>query len=627
MADSDLLFKQPSASTGELLFGGDAPATPEDVDLSLVAALPGPTLTVVARIAYSLAVSGSLPPPTLTVQAQYRSNTDRPLTAAVGGSWREGIAVETGVDAVFDQRATHRRTGAEAPWQPSAPLRASADARYREGNRNVRPSTVAPWGPSERRQAAPTTTSWRNGDRSKRLGVEAPWREADGAQRSAEFSWRNGDRSKRLNVDVSWQPSQSLQRLYSDAYRGRGTRLHRCWAVPWRNSIRPPAGTTTQEPPEPPHACYVPSPHLLFKGLYANPNPHLVFSCEHDEPPGPPATVIVPVRSIYVTINNVTLTRVVGNIPLDVLSLRLNIDVDSWTWSFSASLPGAALQYVLPSSGVPVELEASINGHAYRLLAEDVARDRAFGSARVAVSGRGKIARLGSPFAPIQTFSNSTDMTGEQLLVDALTLNGVSIGWTVDWGLEDWLVPAGVWTHQGTHMSAALAIAQAVGGYIQPHPTADTLRVRHRYPVAPWDWAGETPDIELPSAVVVKEGIRSIQKAVYDRVFVAGQRSGILGQVTRTGAAGDLIAPMVTDPLITAIEAARQRGRAILSDTGSQELVTLRLPILTETGVVEPGALVRYLDGTVPRLGLVRSTAIETDSRVVRQILGVETHV
>jgi hypothetical protein len=209
---------------------------------------------------------------------------------------------------------------------------------------------------------------------------------------------------------------------------------------------------------------------------------------------------------------------------------------------------------------------------------------------------------------------------------DVLTLNGVPLGWGVAWGLTDWEVPAGAWAHRGSYVSALARIAEAGGGYLQPHPTDLQVRVLPRYPAPPWQWAGLTPDVELPAAVTVRESIEWRSKPVYNRVFVSGTSHGVLGQVTRAGTAGDAVAPMVTDPLITHVDAARQRGRAVLADTGPQELVGLRLPVLPATGVIAPGTLVRYVDGDEQRLGLVRSNELDVRLPEVWQTIGVETH-
>ena len=223
-------------------------------------------------------------------------------------------------------------------------------------------------------------------------------------------------------------------------------------------------------------------------------------------------------------------------------------------------------------------------------------------------------------------FQQPQARTARQLMDDVLTLNGIPLGWDIDWGLVDWNVPAGVFTQQATWIEALSTIAGAVGGYLIPHPSAQSIRVRHRYPAAPWVWVTVTPDFVLPVDAVARESLRWIEKPAYNRVFVSGQDVGVLGQVTRTGTTGDVLAPMVVDALITDAVAARQHGIAVLADTGPQVEVSLRLPVLAETGIIEPGAFVEYQDGSVTRLGIVRSTQVEAGMPEVWQTLGVQSH-
>ena len=174
----------------------------------------------------------------------------------------------------------------------------------------------------------------------------------------------------------------------------------------------------------------------------------------------------------------------------------------------------------------------------------------------------------------------------------------------------------------------ALAVAAAAGGYLLPHASAASFAVLPRYPVAPWDWAGVSPDVELPAAVVQREAIEWAQFPKYNRVYVAGANSaGRLVRVTRAGTAGDLPAQMVTDALITHVDAGRQRGLAVLARTGRWADVTLRLPVLPETGVIRPGKFVRYVDGTTVRLGLARAVSVEAGMTEVWQSLKVESYV
>jgi hypothetical protein len=137
-----------------------------------------------------------------------------------------------------------------------------------------------------------------------------------------------------------------------------------------------------------------------------------------------------------------------------------------------------------------------------------------------------------------------------------------------------------------------------------------------------------TPDYELPAAVMTRESVEWQNKPEYNRVWVSGQQDGVLGQITRMGTAGDLLAPMITDPLITHLDAARQRGLAVLSDTGRQALINLSLPVLPETGVIPPGKFVRYTDAGVSRVGLSRSVQVQTSGSAssLRQTVLLETH-
>lgn len=395
--------------------------------------------------------------------------------------------------------------------------------------------------------------------------------------------------------------------------------------------MRPGAGTSPG-PVIPPvgDPCYVPPEgdevHLLFVE-HGPADTDLVFVCErHGTDPG--AVVVVPIKRVYVVLNESSLRRVDGDIALPTFQMSMSLDVDSWTWSFSASLPGRALPDLEPASpGQPVLVEATVNGVPYRFQIERFSRDRSFNVDGLKISGRGLGALLDSPHAPILTFGNSEARTAQQLMNDVLTDNGVPIGWDIDWQAVDWSVPAGLFSHQGPYISALNTIAAAAGSYIQPHPTDQVLHVMPRYPDLPWNWGDVIPHYEIPSAVSTVENIEWVEKARYNRVFVSGVQGGVLGQVTRGGTDGGLVAPMVTDPLITTEAAARQRGIPVLANTGSQANVTLRMPVLPETGIILPGKYVRYVDGGTTHLGIARSVSVDVNSPETWQTIALETHV
>lgn len=563
--------------------------------------------------------------------ANYDNSVWRGVGRSHGAPWDEGAAVSKGNGL---------------GWQTSQPKPTATDIAWDEAPALPVPSLIG-WDhahstPISRALAwdsANPVPSW----------VQAVWGHAGSTPIDRATPWQAAPTPKitytrapyvygtprHIKRDLPWDHTpKQLHKSWLSRFDQRAQMRHLSRITPWDQARHVASWGSVWVHPTTPVTPYEPPSRDLVLGCMfdATGGVHLILGggpCSIYVPPPSTETVVVPIRRVYMLINSASLRRVEGSIALPTFEMSLSLDTDSWTWGFSASLPGSTLSDLEPaSSGAPVEVEALINGVAYRALVESISRSREFGRNELRVQGRGKTALLDSPYAPAQSFDNNTAArTAQQLMGDVLSIGGVPIGWSVDWSLTDWLVPQGVFNHQGTYVSALNAIAGAAGGYVQPHAISQTVRVLSRYPSAPWDWAGVTPDYELPAAVTVREGIEWAERARYNRVFVSGVREGIVGQVTRTGTAGDLMAPMVTDPLITHADAARQRGRVILSNTGRVANVSLRLPVLPATGIITPGKFVRYTDGATTRLGIVRSVGVSVSMPEIWQTLGVETHV
>lgn len=642
----DLLFDQPAATDANLVFGANYIAPSNDVtvratlplpvasiafillaQLDVLAELPGltvSTLTLRPSVPINVGVA-SLPGVVLTGEVRYASRTQRPTVGQTAHEWQQAAQREDGA-AQSQQDATATPAGWGAVWQRAGvsvhgiahhlpPVLVAAPLQRRTGQQQAMPLHAATW--------------FRHEDATSISPMSlAVFQNATRLRDATRFAHQDGDRGKRAGRLALWQNARPLTQRQGSDFQS-ASRRPVGWPGRYHDAMRPPPGISVWVIPEPPapQPCYTPSAHLLFAAL-APADSHLLFVCRnHIDPPPDGEPVVVPVRRVYLVINNVTLHRLPDGLPVPVFSLSLALDAASWTWGFDAQLPAAAENLVAPgSNGGPVELLASVNGTAFRVLAESISRERIFGDASIRISGRGRNAVLAAPYAPVMTFSNTEGRTARQLMDDVLTVNGIPLGWAVDWGLTDWNVPAGAFAQQGSWIDALTAIAGAAGGYLIPHPSAQSIRVRHRYPVAPWEWSTVTPDFVLPVDAVARESLRWLEKPAYNRVFVSGQDVGVLGQVTRAGTAGDVLAPMVVDPLITEAAAARQRGIAVLADTGQQIEVSLRLPVLAETGIIEPGAFVEYQDGSVTRLGLVRSTQVEAGLPEVWQTLGVQAY-
>lgn len=625
----DLLFRQPplDGPPNVLVFG-----EPEEAVSGAAYALgsiPLPSFMVsgaaLVKRPPRVSATGGIPLPAFMVRgaAKYSSAVSRPLMSRVSAGWQVARQIEGGALARHQNATTAHATNL-ARWQKAAPLAGGVAVTWQDAQRARAAAAL-------RYQAVrqlETATSVRHQEATRvRAGGSVPWQAAvQLATRPVGVRHQEANRMRR-EVAARWQQATSVQLAHRDRF-GAALQLDVGRLTRWQAAMYPLPGRSVIVPPvvDP---CYVPSTTLVFseRQRYST---TLIFVCERHQPsPGTGETVVVPVLEAYTVQNTITLVRLDSGEEIEALAFSMSLDADSWTWRWNATLPGSAWPVIRRGiHAAPVDILATVNGVPYRLSATNCNRDRRFPSTRVQVEGKGRGAMLDAPYAPTLNHASAATRSVEQLLNLALTYNGVSIGWGVDFGLMDWAVPGGTWDFQGSYIGAVLDIASAAGAIVQPHRTDATLRVMPRYPAAPWNWNTLAPDFVLPAAAMSVEGIQLVTRPDYNRVFVAGTNSaGVLGQVTRSGTAGDSVAPMLTHALTTDVNAVAQRGLAVLSDTGAQASVSLSLQVRPETGVILPGAFVQYEDGAETHLGLVRATSVNWQRPVLRQSITLETHV
>lgn len=512
-----------------------------------------------------------------------------------------------------------------APWSAAHPTAHELRAPYVPA-RAIGPAARAPWGRHQRRHAHAPRAPW---GVARRVDVDraAPWGRF--AQRLAHEAVAPWGVARALDVERAAPWGQFARRLLL-ALRSPmavGRAADREVAAPWGVYLRLPV-VDRRAPWAAPRRADAERwvPWVRFSKQLA-PGWGVVVP-DGNPPTDEYGTILVPIRRVSIVINTITLHRVDTGAQLRAHAFNASLDFGSWTWSWSASLHHDAEGLLgRDSAGDTAELHTVINGVPLRLRLESIELDERFlPQKRWAVSGQGKSSILGDSRAPILSFGNAVDRTAQQLASDALTINGVGIGWSLDWGIADWLVPAGAWALQGRYIDAINDIAAAAGGYVQPHPTDAVLRVLPRYPLPPWEWGSVTPDFEIPRGAAEVVGTKFVDKPAYNGVYVGGESVGVFGPFKRTGTDGAVLAPQVNHALITHADAHRARGIAEISDTGAQEHVTLSMQVLPETGLVVPGQFVRYVgDRTV--MGIVRRTSIDLNRPKLRQTIAIETHV
>ena len=305
-------------------------------------------------------------------------------------------------------------------------------------------------------------------------------------------------------------------------------------------------------------------------------------------------------------------------------------DVGSYGWMLSATGPDSLYEQLKPVPGQPKQIRLTINGIAWVFAIDYPSKSHSFGKKLTQITGRSVTAALGPAFALEAARMNTVPYNAQQLAALALDNTGI----TLDWGIDDWLVPAGAWSHYGTPLSAVQAIAQAAGGYVQSHRNLPQLQVRHPYPLlpggilgGPWNWNGAfAPDVMLAPDAIISRQDELRDSPMMNAIYVSGTSQGVLALVKREGTAGDLLGAQITDALITEAVAARQRGLSVLGAAGGRVMRRLELPVLTgasQPGVLSTDQLIEVSD-VVPWRGRVRAVSVTANSPSIRQNVLVE---
>lgn len=413
------------------------------------------------------------------------------------------------------------------------------------------------------------------------------------------------------------RPAQLRQPWQSSSGIGRSL------LQPWDAALNLPA------PREPLPFVYVPPPgaERLVHLHFCRPAPgslDLVLGVDPCEGVlAPPASGSIPDQDVYMSAHTISAVRLPDGTPFTLTAFSLAADADSVAWELQAEGSPDLLTFLAPTSGVPARMRLVADGLTWEFVVEGLRRNRQASGRTASITARSASVLLADPYYPPATYLNGAPMTAQQVLEDVLQFTGIGL----DWRCTDWLVPAGAWSFSGTPLAAVRRVADSIGALVQSPRTGDSIIVAPRYPALPWAWGTTTPDVIVSASAITLEGYERADQPAYDGVYVSGRSQGVLALVKRTGSAPSTLIPLVTDELVTHLDAARQRGSALLGKAGPGANVDRTLPVLTgagEPGVIDVGTLVRVDEGATSVKGLVRAVRVTYQAGVLRQTLTME---
>lgn len=564
-----------------------------------------------AADAATVAAFRSVPPREMRVVLSHQQAPA--LDAAMGSAWGVGAPTDSG-------------TG--DGWAAARPLSAAA--------------TASPWSTPGVRDSG-TADAWRPAIPLDQLSLRLSWQSGIPSDASLGSRHRDTDRFGPEWVYVEQLPPYrpGAQPL---AFRFNGTRYQ-----PARN---PPVyfrlGRSLRERPTQPRdqrvaICHGTPLQLDWGrtlpwgwGTPADARPTGITYPDYNgpviiiEPPAEPD-----ILETYMIANSVSLVVLPDRTPVDATGIKVSLDIDSFSWKFSAELFGASsFNLVQPDAGGQKTLELTINGWVWTLLMADYGSTGQFPAERYSISGSSRSQLLAAPAAPKRSAVNAVDINARQVVDDQLEFTGFTVSWDATGiGPPDWTIPAGALSYQDqTPMQVIARVAEAAGAFVLPAREGDSLTVLPRYREAVWWWSGAIMDRIIPGEIITNRSGEWAPQPEWDSVYVSGTTHGVAVDVRRQGTAGNKPAPDVFDDLITATDVARARGICEISKGGSQETTSRTIPLFpvgSAPGLVEPGMLCEVRDPGKTWRGLclgVEITAAGIGASKVSQVLRFERH-
>ena len=331
----------------------------------------------------------------------------------------------------------------------------------------------------------------------------------------------------------------------------------------------------------------------------------------------------LPAKNWWYILNSLEVTRLNTGQKIIVMDGNYNTDRSRWCWSYGLTVPASEINKLEPIAGQPVILKIMVNGNEHHMLLESRNRSRRFAQDTYTLTGRSQSALLDAPSSPTRSFLQENERTSVQLV--QAELDRVNSNAQLDWKLIDelgWILPINSLSYSNlTPISAIKLIVESAGGFIYSEKNGNTLSIRPLYKKTFWDSIAIADyDRLVPIGLVKDQSTDYEVYPDYNGITLSNDRSGLTGQVKRTGTSADTLLETANDSLFT-VESMGAFGKAKLAKAGMVEKHSLNMPISTEVGECVPGELIAF---NAEWWGIVDSVSVSFNHATVNQTIKVE---
>jgi len=425
---------------------------------------------------------------------------------------------------------------------------------------------------------------------------------------------------KRRNFTYSHQVAQVFEKCFAFEW-DKGLELITTSSIAWDKAKAIHYRKHPVQPwPQPELPEYVGRTDLNFTCLCSEPDPHnliLNFGADDCIPGLPP-------KNWWYIVNELSVSRLDNGQNILVYDGSYSTDRSRWCWSYSLTVPASEIPKLEPINGQPVILRVMVNGTEHHMLLENRSRSRRFAETTYTLNGRSQSALLDAPYAPTRSFTQENERTARQLC--QAELDRVNSSTTLQWELIDelsWIVPAGSLSYSNmTPIAVIKMIAESAGGFVYSEKGSNTITIKPKYKKTFWDSITvEEYDRLIPESLVTEQSTDYEPYPDYNGITLTNDRSGLSGQIKRTGTAGDTLLETANSPLFT-VESMGSFGKAALAKSGLVETHNLVMPIGPDVSECASGDLVAF---NAEWWGIIDVVNVSFNHAVINQSIKVES--
>lgn len=302
-------------------------------------------------------------------------------------------------------------------------------------------------------------------------------------------------------------------------------------------------------------------------------------------------------KKVYIVKNDIKIFRTDSGNFIRAFSVEIGANRQDYLWSGALSLPYSDLEKIADKP----EIEININQYKFIVDVNEINIKKVFNSRIIELSVFSTTQRLNT----IKAHKIGIDMSSNAIMSAQLHRDDLVTGFEFVNSDVDWIVPANLIEYdEANALDIISQFGVATNDTVVSHAYEKKMVMKPKYPM------GE-PIYSLPSSKLFDFNESEIKGSEFNAIVVSGENVGVTAVIRKDGSAGEKIAPMIINKLITAEEAARRTGfNSIYNTADISSTIDVAAPLYPEAPQLYPSDIVR-IDNDV---GWIDSVSISAKS-------------